>query len=107
MVDLGLAKRLKVILQFSNIFIHKSIHHYHYQKARRRTFSLCGTAEYVPPEIILQVFHLQSLLNIVIVIDFVNVIADWTMDIVIVIVIVVKLAPLLRLDMAPKLTSGP
>ena len=103
MVDLGLAKRLKVILQF----IHKSIHHYHYQKARRRTFSLCGTAEYVPPEIILQVFHLKSLLNIVIVIDFVNVIADWTMDIVIVIVIVVKLAPLLRLDMAPKLTSGP
>lgn len=36
LVDLGLAKRLK---------------------ARRRTFSLCGTAEYVPPEVILQTGH--------------------------------------------------
>jgi len=36
LVDLGLAKRLK---------------------ARRRTFSLCGTAEYVPPEIIQQTGH--------------------------------------------------
>jgi len=36
LVDLGLAKRLK---------------------ARRRTYSLCGTAEYVPPEVILQTGH--------------------------------------------------
>ena len=26
-------------------------------QARRRTYSLCGTAEYVPPEVILQVGH--------------------------------------------------
>ena len=34
LVDLGLAKRIK---------------------AHKKTFSFCGTAEYVPPEVILQV----------------------------------------------------